>query len=147
MPMDLTDGKSTLVQVIAWCRQATSHYLSQCWPRSLEPYGINRPQWVTELPLHYVGEQLSLNSTGWLLALWPWPLFAGLVTLTLAHCRCLARQVKACRSCSPTFKTLSCLLLGVSARNSRCPWLAICSGRVTHGAGLHISHWPMARGK
>ena len=46
MPMDLTDGKSTLVQVMAWCRQATSHYLSQCWPRSVSPYGIIRPQWV-----------------------------------------------------------------------------------------------------
>ena len=43
MPMDLTDGKSTLVQVMAWCRQATSHYLSQCWPRSLSPYGVIRP--------------------------------------------------------------------------------------------------------
>ena len=30
MPEDLTDDKSTLVQVMAWCRQATSHYLSQC---------------------------------------------------------------------------------------------------------------------
>ena len=39
MPMDLTDGKSTLVQVMAWCRQATSHYLNQCWPRSMSPYG------------------------------------------------------------------------------------------------------------
>ena len=46
MPMDLTDGKSTLVQVMAWCRQATSHYLSQYWPRSLSPYGVIRPQWV-----------------------------------------------------------------------------------------------------
>ena len=46
MPMDLTDGKSTLEQVMAWCRQATSHYLSQCWPRSLLPYGAIRPQWV-----------------------------------------------------------------------------------------------------
>ena len=36
----------TLVQVLAWCRQATSHYLSQCWPRSMLPYGITRPQWV-----------------------------------------------------------------------------------------------------
>ena len=27
MPQDLTDDKSTLVQVKAWCRQATSHYL------------------------------------------------------------------------------------------------------------------------
>ena len=41
-----TDDKSTLVQVMAWCRQATSHYLSHCCPRSLLPYGITRPQWV-----------------------------------------------------------------------------------------------------
>ena len=27
---DLTDNKSTLVQVRAWCRRATSHYQSQC---------------------------------------------------------------------------------------------------------------------
>ena len=42
----LNKDKSTLVQVMAWCRQATSHYLSQCWPRSLSPYGVTRPQWV-----------------------------------------------------------------------------------------------------
>ena len=46
MSLDLTYDKSTLVQVMAWCRQATSHYLSQCWPRSLTPYGVTRPQWV-----------------------------------------------------------------------------------------------------
>ena len=28
----LSDNKSTLVQVMAWCRQATIHYLSQCCP-------------------------------------------------------------------------------------------------------------------
>ena len=43
MSLDFTDGQSTLVQVMAWCRQATSHYLSQCWPRSLLPYGVTRP--------------------------------------------------------------------------------------------------------
>ena len=46
MPLDLTDDKSTLVQVMAWCCQATSHYLSQCWPRSMSPNGVTRPQWV-----------------------------------------------------------------------------------------------------
>ena len=46
MSLDFTDDQSTLVQVMAWCRQATSHYLSQCWPRSLSPYGVIRPQWV-----------------------------------------------------------------------------------------------------
>ena len=46
MSLDFTDDQSTLVQVMAWCRQAASHYLSQCWPRSLSPYGVTRPQWV-----------------------------------------------------------------------------------------------------
>ena len=46
MPRDLTDDKSTLVQVMAWCHQVTSHYLSQCWPRSVSLYGVTRPQWV-----------------------------------------------------------------------------------------------------
>ena len=45
MSMDFTDDQSTLVQVMAWCRQATSHYLSQCWTRSLMPSGVTRPQW------------------------------------------------------------------------------------------------------
>ena len=48
MPLDLTDDKSTLVQVMAWWRQATSHYLSRCWPRSISLNGVTRPQWVNE---------------------------------------------------------------------------------------------------
>ena len=40
MSLDFTDDQSTLVQVMAWCRQATSHYLNQCWPRSLPLYGV-----------------------------------------------------------------------------------------------------------
>ena len=47
--LDLSDDKSTLVQVMAWCRQATSHYLNQCWPRSLTPYGVTRPPWVNSM--------------------------------------------------------------------------------------------------
>ena len=48
MSLILADDKSTWVQVMAWCSQATSHYLSQCWPRSMLPNGITitRPQWV-----------------------------------------------------------------------------------------------------
>ena len=48
MPWDVTEGKSTLIQVMAWCRQATSHYLSQCWPGSMWPYNVTRPQWVNQ---------------------------------------------------------------------------------------------------
>ena len=43
MPRDLTNNKSTLVQVMAWCHQAASHYLNQCWPRSPMLYGITSP--------------------------------------------------------------------------------------------------------
>ena len=51
LPLDechstLLDDKSTLVQVMTWCRRATCHYLSQCRPRSISPYGVTRPQWV-----------------------------------------------------------------------------------------------------
>ena len=45
------DDKSTLVQVMAWCHQATSHYLIQCWPRFMATYGVTRPQWVNILRL------------------------------------------------------------------------------------------------
>ena len=36
MPQNITNEESSFV---AWCRQATSRYLSQYWP-------VNRPQWV-----------------------------------------------------------------------------------------------------
>ena len=61
MTQDSTDDKSTLVQVMAWCRQATSHYLSQCWPGSVTPYDITRPQRVNchcilHMPLSIAGQ-------------------------------------------------------------------------------------------
>ena len=42
---------STLVQAMAWCHQAPSHYLSQYWSRSMSPYGVARPLYV-----NYFGE-------------------------------------------------------------------------------------------
>ena len=50
----LTDDKSILVQVMAWCRQATSYYLSQCWPSSMSPYVVIVAYW-----LHMRGIALS----------------------------------------------------------------------------------------
>ena len=38
--------ESTFVQVLAWCRQATNHYLTECRHRFMSPYHITR--------LHYV---------------------------------------------------------------------------------------------
>ena len=45
------NDQSTLVQVMAWCHQATSHYLSQCWPKYLLPYDVTRLQWVNIISL------------------------------------------------------------------------------------------------
>ena len=36
--------RDTSRKPLAWCRQATRNHLSQCWPRSLSPYGVAMPQ-------------------------------------------------------------------------------------------------------
>ena len=43
MPQNTFEDKSILVPVMAWCRQAASHYLSQCCRRSMTQYGITKP--------------------------------------------------------------------------------------------------------
>ena len=72
MSLDLTGDKSALIQVMAWCCQATRHYLSQCWPTSLSPYGVTRPQCVNLLfffniisPIKWNINRLRLWYPGW----------------------------------------------------------------------------------
>ena len=47
----LIDDESKAIQVMAWCRQATSHYMNQCWPSSMW-YGNTRPQWVKPVTVY-----------------------------------------------------------------------------------------------
>ena len=61
MSLDLTDDKSILVQVMAWCHQATSHYLSQRWPRSLTPYDVTRPQWLKDVFFYHCKYHIVCN--------------------------------------------------------------------------------------
>ena len=62
-PQDATEhlwwGKK-LVQVMALCRQTTSHYLRQCWPRSMLLYGITRLQWVKSESLMISPKHINL---------------------------------------------------------------------------------------
>ena len=51
VPQNTFADKSTLVQVMAWCCQPTSHYLNQGCPR----WGITRPQWVKYSLCHVCG--------------------------------------------------------------------------------------------
>ena len=41
--ISLSGDKSSLVQTMAWCHQATNHYLIQYWPSSTSPYDVTRP--------------------------------------------------------------------------------------------------------
>ena len=65
MSLNFTDDQSTLVEVMAWCRQATSHYLSQCWSSCLAPYGVSRPQWVKQYCMKYNGDRGTLTHWDW----------------------------------------------------------------------------------
>ena len=38
---------------MAWCHQATIRYLSLCWPKSLMPYDVTRPQWLNTVRCRY----------------------------------------------------------------------------------------------
>ena len=62
MSLDFTDDKSTLVQVMAWCRQATSHYLSQCWPRYLSQYDVTRSLQSFHGNMFFVYNNYSLST-------------------------------------------------------------------------------------
>ena len=42
--------ESTLIQLMAWRRQATMHYLSQSLRSSMSPNGVTMPQWVLLSP-------------------------------------------------------------------------------------------------
>ena len=62
---DFTDDKAKLVQVMAWCRQATSHCLNQCCPRSPTPYGVTRPQWVNPINMVFRFGNNKTDIIGW----------------------------------------------------------------------------------
>ena len=64
MPRNNFDDRSTLAQVMAWCRQATSHYLSQCWPRFISPYGFTSSQWVNTCHLEFNLVNMEIYGAG-----------------------------------------------------------------------------------
>ena len=46
MSWNLTDYMATLAQAMTLCRQTTTHYRIQYWPRFMSPHGTTRPHWV-----------------------------------------------------------------------------------------------------
>ena len=63
MSMDFTDDQSTLVQVMAWCRQATSHYLSQFDPdiwRHMASLGHNELNMISVSGIIFIFSEIAL---------------------------------------------------------------------------------------
>ena len=62
---DTLNYKSTLVQVMACCRQAASHYLSKWWHGSMSLYGVTRPPLILRFFYQsaYQHEQSSVMMT------------------------------------------------------------------------------------
>ena len=97
MSYNFTNEQSTLVQGMAWCHQAPSHYLDQCWPRSMLPYGITKPQWVNPCHAGSISGRLKIQSHllsffhhkdtagGWNPSLWK----------TGAHLSCILKTIAA----------------------------------------------------
>ena len=74
MPQNLTYYQSTLIQVMAWCRQATSHYLRQCWPRSMSLYCSNSSL-LSFMCMQYLARQIVTKAnchpwTLWFQRIW-----------------------------------------------------------------------------
>ena len=68
MPQNLSNDKSTLIQVMFGGHQVASHYPSQCWPRSLPPYGITRSQVrLTRLTTRVTKYYMKSPVTFWIL--------------------------------------------------------------------------------
>ena len=65
----------TVIHVMAWCHQAISHYLSQCWPRSLLPYGITRPHCVNPFQVTATHDIVPIDE------IYRYPSLSELVTL------------------------------------------------------------------
>ena len=93
---------ATFVHVRAWYHwlQAISHYLSQCWPRSMSPYGAN-------LSLLIEFQPCKCSSTTWRILHFYTPLTTKLLGVYWFHCirpslRLSIRSTSRVRSVAPT---------------------------------------------
>ena len=55
------DNNPAFVQIMAWRRKATSHSLTQWWPRLLTHICVSRPQWVKTRTPCWIVKRLLLG--------------------------------------------------------------------------------------
>ena len=59
------DGESTLVEVMAWCHQATSHYLNQCWTKSMILYASLGHNKLKHVMSDFIGKADQYLPSSW----------------------------------------------------------------------------------
>ena len=88
-PNYLTNERSTLVQVMAYCRKVTDHYLEQYWPWSQTPYKAPRQQWIKQCsPINLV----EFGITHWSSATCGMVIVFQKRPKAIGVCRCLNRR-------------------------------------------------------
>ena len=124
-----------------------SHYLRQCWPRSLPPYGITRPQWVNpQKSLFYLASLLATTS------LWNFVQVSNWIWTKLFLCIIMLSE-----SCCSTVNDLT--LLSILKMQSRAmPWdhiitqvlvsycwriwtWFVCAKTQGNGKWIHVKFW------
>ena len=89
MSLVFPDDKSTFVQVMAWCYQATNPHLSQWWPIYMLPYDITRPN---ELKQDGGNSRIDLPQSCTMLSMWfVFNLLCGHLQIVLP---CISIEVK-----------------------------------------------------
>ena len=112
MSEDLTRNKASLLQVMAWCLMAPGHYLNQCWPSSMTPYGITKPKWVDSLwPSDTIWHHISWSTLAQVIVCWLmapshylnqyWFIIMGLCVI---HLRAISQLVLKLLFCILTLK-------------------------------------------
>ena len=110
IPVSLTVDKSTLVQVMARCCQATSHYLNRWWLSYLTPSDIIRGQWVNS---DYTNNDCSIENTVVISLISCWSVFFFLICISWTFSRCIGFCAYACRDYALPImsENLSCQIL------------------------------------
>ena len=131
MPQNLND-KSSLVRVMAWCHQATSHYLNHCWLRSMLRYDVARPKLVNISCIQtflFDNKFLDLFMYIYLFSLTVYYniiisyCYTSMVWLYGHIWKIFPRKLWL----NPSVQTAHLLVLGVSLQNNDSRWLITCS--------------------
>ena len=126
---------------MANCRQATSHYLSQCWPRYMSPHGVTRSKWLNKL-----------SAVGWKVDPLPGILchafwYKSQEDFPFEITRWYQQWCTGCHFCWPLPSNISLLVEALSCRKiNRCQrspklfptrYLSLYCGRVLHCTLCH----------